>query len=400
MRRTTRKVPIAPSTPHTNPFGTVDALLEQEFPLDSKLIYLNHAAVAPWPRRTGDAVSAFAAENVREGAKNYAHWVERENRLRGQIARLINAPSSNDIALLKNTSEALSVVAHGISWNSGDSVVISDEEFPSNRIVWESLNRYGVTTRKVRLNGLADPEQALIAAADASTRLISISSVQFASGLRLDLARLGEMCHRREIAFCVDAIQSLGALPHDVQAMRIDFLMADAHKWLLGPEGIAAFYCRDTWRDRLALFQYGWHMVEDSGNYERQDWEAAHSARRFECGSPNMTGIYALSASLSLLEEIGISEIERRIIARAQHLFESIRSRPHLRLITDSRTGRHAGIVTFRHEQADQDALVRYLQAQQVVCARRGGGVRFSPHCYTQWEHLERAIAAVEKFSA
>ena len=339
MRRTTRKVPIATSSPQGVQSRDVDALLAQEFPLDSDLIYLNHAAVAPWPRRTADAVSAFAAENAREGAKNYSRWVENENRLRNQIARLVNAPSSSDIALLKNTSEALSVVAHGLSWKTGDSVVISEEEFPSNRIVWESLNRYGVTTRKVRLSGLADPEQALVAAADASTRLISVSSVQYASGLRLDLVKLGDLCHRRQIAFCVDAIQSLGALPHDVQSMRIDFLMADAHKWLLGPEGIAAFYCRDAWRDRLTLFQYGWHMVEDSGNYERQDWETVRSASRFECGSPNMLGIYGLSASLSLLEEIGIAEIERRVIARAQYLFELIQSRSHMRLITDSRSG-------------------------------------------------------------
>ena len=324
MRRTSQQVPIA--GPKETQTSDIDALFAREFPLQADLIYLNHAAVAPWPRRTADAVAQFAAENAREGAHGYQRWVERENQLREQIARFVNAPSVADIALLKNTSEALSVVAHGLPWKAGDNVVVCGEEFPSNRIVWESLGRYGVNTRKISLVDRVDPEQALMDAADSNTRLISVSAVQYARGLRVDLTRLGELCHKRGIALCVDAIQGLGALPHDVQAMRIDFLMADAHKWLLGPEGIAVFYCHERWRDRLTLYQYGWHMVENSGDYERQDWEAAHSGRRFECGSPNMLGIYALSESLSLLEEIGSAEIEELICARAA--FVRIDSKP------------------------------------------------------------------------
>ena len=399
MRRAPRQVPIVAANSKAIQSDDIDALFAREFPVQTRLIYLNHAAVAPWPQRTADAVAQFAAESAREGAHNYLRWVERESRLRDQIARLINAPSSDDIALLKNTSEALSVVAHGFPWKAGDSVVICREEFPSNRVVWESLERYGVDTRQVSLIGCADPERALTDAADSSTRLISVSSVQYARGLRLDLTRLGQLCHQRGIALCVDAIQGLGALPHDVQAMHIDFLMADAHKWLLGPEGIAAFYCRGDWRERLTLHQYGWHMVENSGDYERRDWEIARSARRFECGSPNMLGIYALSESLSLLEEIGAAEIEERITTRARHLFESIQSRSRLELVTDTRSGRYSGIVTFRHNRADHEALFRHLRLQGVVCAPRGGGIRFSPHCYVPFDHLDRAMAAVDSFT-
>ncbi|MFL6650261.1 MAG: aminotransferase class V-fold PLP-dependent enzyme [Sulfurifustaceae bacterium] len=374
----------------------VEQLIANEFPLAPDLIYLNHAAVAPWPRRTAAAVQRFADENLHEGAAHYDAWKRVEKATRAQCARLINAPTPDDVAFSKNTSEALSIVAHGFPWKSGDNLVLPTEEFPSNRIVWESLRASGVETRLVQLRGAPEPERALIDAIDARTRLVSTSSVQYGSGLRLDLVRLGDACRARGVAFCVDAIQGLGVFPHDVQAMKIDFLMADAHKWLLGPEGIAVFYCRAEWRDRLTLRQYGWHMVEDVGNYDRTDWEVAHSARRFECGSPNMVGVHALAASLSLLLEIGIPEIERRVLARAERLFRGIAARPNLELLTSPDPGRYAGIVTFRHRHRPSPDVHAELRARQVICALRGGGIRFSPHFYNDIEQLDRALAFAE----
>jgi selenocysteine lyase/cysteine desulfurase len=371
----------------------IERVISEEFCLAPDLIYLNHAAVAPWPRRTAETVRRFADENLRAGAAHYGTWLKTEESLRVQCARLVNAAAADDIAFLKNTSEALSVVAHGFPWSAGDNVVIGAEEFPSNRIPWESLRARDVETRVVELSKVDDPEQALIGAADARTRVISVSSVQYAGGLRLDLARVGAACRKRNIAFCVDAIQGLGVFPHDVEAMAIDFLMADAHKWLLGPEGIAVFYCRPAWRERLTLHQYGWHMVKDAGDFDRAQWQVADSARRFECGSPNMLGIQALRASLSLLTEIGIPEIERRVLARAEHLFEIIRARADVELLSSAARGRYAGIVTFRHRRQSAAALHARLREQGVVCAARGGGIRFSPHFYTPFAQLDRALA-------
>lgn len=370
---------------------TTDELIAYEFPLDAELIYLNHAAVAPWPRRTAEAVRRFADENLHRGAANIAAWQRAERTCREQCATLLSAPSE-DIALLKNTSEALSVVAHGFPWEPGDNVVISVEEFPSNRVVWESLREYGVTVRYVRLRDATDPEQALLDAADSRTRLLSVSSVQYATGLRVNLERLGELCHQRGIAFCIDAIQGLGVFPHDVQRLRADFLMADAHKWLLGPEGIAVFYCRAEWRERLRLRQYGWHMVEHLGDYDRDSWEPAKTARRFECGSMNTLGIYALNASLSLLLDVGVGEIERRTLARAERLFAEIARYPSLDAITRNAPGRYAGIVTFRHRERDAKEVHARLREHNVVCVPRGGGVRFSPHYYTLLEQLDQAV--------
>ena len=360
------------------------------FELDPVLIHLNHAAVAPWPTPTREAVEAFARENARQGSWHYAHWLETESRLRAELGRLINAPS-DDIALLKNTSEALSVVAHGLHWQAGDRVVISNEEFPSNRIVWESLQPQGVQVTEVDLHAGPTPEDALIAACDERTRLLAISSVQYASGLRVDLEHLGRFCREHDILFCVDAIQSLGALRLDVQAARVDFLMADGHKWLLGPEGVALFYSTPTARERLTLHQYGWHMTEII-DFDRRDWRPAESARRFECGSPNMLGIHALQASVSLLLETGMDNVEREVLARARHLFARIATSRHLECLTDTHPDRHAGIVLFRHRHVPSERLYEWLMSNRVLCARRGTGVRFSPHFHTPYAQLDTAV--------
>lgn len=374
-------------------------LFNREFNLHKDIIYLNHAAVSPWPARTAKTVQQFAEENMVHGSIHYKRWLETENNLRIKAQQLLNAPSKNDIALLKNTSEALSVVAYGFEWREGDNVVSCNQEFPSNRIVWESLARKGVEFREADLNAFNSPEEALFSFVDNHTRLISISSVQFSTGLRMDLKRIGEFCKGRGILFCVDAIQSLGALQFDVQDIQADFVMADGHKWMFGPEGLAIFYCRPDARDLLCLNQFGWHMVEAPGDFDRKDWSVAKSARRFECGSPNMLGIHALHASLSLLLETGMEYVEKEVLKRSEHLFEKIKPRPEFELITSTRSDRYAGIVTFRHCTADNAKLYDYLMQHNVMCAFRAGGIRISPHFYTPYEQLEQAIDLIIRYN-
>ena len=369
-----------------------------EFPLRPEIIYLNHAAVAPWPRRTADAVKRFAEENATQGARNYKQWLRIEQALREQLRGLLNAPHCDDIALLKNTSEGLSVVAYGLSWQAGDNIVISNEEFPSNRIVWDSLKDRGVELREADLHGSTGPEQALLDIMDDRTRLLAVSSVQYASGIRLDLQHLGEVCRQRGILFCIDAIQSLGVLPLDLQKIHVDFVTADGHKWMLGPEGVAVFYCRAPLREQLRLNQYGWHMIEHAGDYDRSEWQPARSARRFECGSPNMLGIHALHASLSLLLEIGMENVSRLVMDNAAYLIERLGQIAGLELVTPTQTNRYAGIVTFRHREVETTALWRRLSERGVVCAQRGGGIRLSPHFYNKKEELEHVVNLINEF--
>jgi len=369
------------------------------FPLRSDIIYLNHAAVGVWPRRTTEAVNAFAEENMRQGATDYPAWMKTERELRGRLARLIHAPSCDDIALVKNTSEALSLIAYGLSWQAGDNIVSTRQEFPSNRMVWESLQAKGVTLKLADV-GCENPEAAMLSLCDERTRLLTVSSVQYGTGLRMDLERLGRFCRQHGILFCVDAIQSLGALQFDAQAYHADFVVADGHKWMLGPEGLAVFYSTPAARDALGLLQYGWHMAERAGDFDAIDWTPAVAARRFEPGSPNMLGIHALNASLSLLEEIGMAQVEAGVLANAGALMAWVDAQPALVLMTPDEPGRYAGIVTWRHvrlDQAGHAALYRTLMKAGIICAHRAGGIRFSAHCYNDidvfigvWEQLLR----------
>ena len=368
----------------------------KEFPLDNSIVYLNHAAVAPWPQRTADAIKQFTDENLHQGARYYPRWMKTESALRIQLVSLLNAASVDDIALVKNTSEALSMVAHGLDWQAGDNVVFPDVEFPSNRIVWESLTRYGVEIRKIDISLTSTPEDALIDAIDDNTRLLSTSSVQYATGLRMDVARLGKVCKTTNTLFCVDAIQSLGVLPMDVEAIQADFVMADGHKWLLAPEGLAVFYSRESARKQLKNHEFGWHMVEEMFAFDSQDWKEATTARRFECGSPNMLCIHALHASLSLLLEIGMEEVSARILGNTDYLIKQLKQIQGTRIITPERPEQHAGIVTFCPPEADISALHGQLMAKGVICAMRGGGIRFSPHFYTTRETLDAAISTLK----
>jgi len=369
-----------------------EGLNRSEFPQQEDLLYLNHAAVSPWPKRTADAVISFAEENIRFGAQNYPQWMARETTLRGQLKSLINAPTADDIALLKNTSEALSVVASGIPWCSGENIVGTDQEFPSNRIVWQVQEKHEVEYRPINITDTDDPENALISACNDKTRLLAISSVQYGTGLRLNLEKLGKFCQDAGIFFCVDAIQTIGALNFDVQAIHADFVMADAHKWMLGPEGIALFYCRSELRDQLELHQYGWHMVEDYSNYDATEWQIASSARRFECGSPNMLGIHAFSASLSLLTEIGIEKIERNILNNTSYLIDNLSDIDGLEFITPTLERLRSGIVTFKMVGQDHAQIHRKLLENNVICAHRSGGIRFSPHFYTGQEKINKSL--------
>ena len=367
-------------------------MIEREFSLSDDICYLNHAAVSPWPKRTVDAVRCFAEENGSNGSRYYDRWLKTEQLLRQQLQRLIGASGSDEIALLKSTSEALSVVAYGMDWSAGDQIIISNQEFPSNRIVWESLQALGVELVTVNIDSAADPEGRIIDAITARTRLLSVSSVQYATGLALDLEPIGAACRQRGVAFCVDAIQGLGVKPFDVEACQADFVMADGHKWMLGAEGLALFYCRREWIERLSLRQYGWHMVEAMGDYDRSDWQPAASARRFECGSPNMLGIHALHASMDLLLQVGIQSIFDSVSDKVQYLIDNIINYGGV-ILSSREPERRAGIITFRFDGEDIKARYRHLQENGVICALRGGGIRFSPHFYTPETILQRALA-------
>jgi selenocysteine lyase/cysteine desulfurase len=198
------------------------------------------------------------------------------------------------------------------------------------------------------------------------------------------------------VLFFVDAIQQLGALPVDVEASQIDFLAADAHKWLLAPEGIAVFYSRDESRAQLQLLQQGWHMFDHPWKFEREDWTPARSAKRFEAGSPNTMGQTALSASANLLLEYGIENVSRRVLANTDRLIRSLQNLPGTRLCSPVAPERRSGIVCFAHENYAAHELHQRLVEAGVSCVIRGNAIRLSPHFYQGEQQLDEFMKIVE----
>jgi len=358
-----------------------------QFPLDDDVLYFNHAAVSPWPTCAVDAIQDFSQQNLKTGSSNYLKWMEIERNLRELLCKLINVDSSNDIALLKNTSEGLSVIAYGLDWEKGDNIVIPADEFPSNRIVWQSLKQFGVELRQIDIRDTDNAEQALIDAADDKTRLISVSAVQYTDGFKLDLAKLGAYFSTTETLFVVDAIQQLGALRFDNKQIKADFIIADGHKWMLGPEGLALFYSHPDARSQLKLKQFGWRMIENPTDFNQQDWEISTTATRFECGSPNMLAIFALHASIQLLLETGLDSIEETILSNTSNILKYIENNEKYNSLISTDVSRHSGIVLLEHQDINSTELFKLLTLQGVQCAERGNGIRLSPHFYqSEWE--------------
>jgi selenocysteine lyase/cysteine desulfurase len=371
--------------------------LPSEFPQDPSLCYLNHAAVGPWPRRTAQAVAGFAQQNMTRGAEDYPSWLEIERSLRQRLARLINARDPDDIALVKNTSEGLSIISQGLEWLRGDQVVGLAGDFCSNQMPWEALQDRGVSYRAVEALRTIDPEGALIAAMTERTRLLAISTVHFATGYRFDMKRLADACRTRGVLLSVDAIQGLGAIRFDLAETPADFVTSGGHKWLLSPEGLGFLYCRPDLREQLSLHQFGWAMRESPYAFESESWTPASSARRFEAGTPNMMGIHAMDASLSLFEELGMDFIQERLAANVAFLATELDAIPQIEVVTPRDPQKRAGILTFGYTGANAAALHAQLMQNRVICGARAGGIRLAPHFYTPRSTLELAIERIRQ---
>jgi selenocysteine lyase/cysteine desulfurase len=374
----------------------LSSLLRKQFPTSETMHYANHAAISPWPRVTADAVSQFARENAESGPMKYGQWMLNETRLRRRLATLLNAHSPDDIALLKNTSEGVSTVAAGIDWRAGDNLVIPEGEFPSNHLAWQNLQNKGVEVRTVPILEAFDPESALLDAMDERTRLLTVSAVQWDHGLRLDLKRLGRQCRNGDTLFFVDAIQQMGALGIDVQDACIDFLAASAHKWLLGPEGIAVFYCHENCRNHLELSQFGWRMTDNPFELANPNRPHSLSARRFEAGSPNMVGQAGLNASISLFEDIGMQTVEKMVLQNTDRLLDGLGKLEGVKIISRQEPERRSGIVSFTVTGKDPALLRKRLAANKLYVAERNRMVRISPHFYQAGPCLEDMLNTLE----
>ena len=371
--------------------------LAQHFPILQSLNFLNHAGVAP--------ICGPAAQQLRHYAKQAesqayfgSGWYAGVQRVKQLAAKLVHAPSEREIAFVANTSTGLSMVAGGLDWVAGDNVVITGVEYPANRYPWQHLHRLGVELIVVpqEPDGRI-PEEEVAEAVNDRTRVVSVSHVQYSSGFRLDLRPISKMVHRAGGYLCVDAIQSVGALPVDVQEMGIDFLSADGHKWLLGPEGCGIFYCREDLIEMLQPPIVGWMCMVEANRYGDYRYEFETDARRFEPGSYNIAGILALGASIELLLDYGIENVWARIEALTQRLCEGLAG-IGCRVISPRDPNERSGIVTFDPPDSagSPGEIISKLATEKIVIVEREGHLRASPHFYNTVEQMDRLVEAIE----
>jgi selenocysteine lyase/cysteine desulfurase len=363
--------------------------LRTEFPTTRQWAFLNHAAVAPPSGRARDAFREWIEDLTVNGVVSEPRWLKVVEEARQRAGQLLNADPL-DVAFVKNTSEGIGFVAEGLPWRPGDNVVTAAEEYPSNLYPWLNLAGRGVEVRMVPSRGNRLEIDDLRAAIDDRTRLVSLSFVEFASGFRNDLDAIGGLCRERGILFFVDAIQGLGVLPLDVQRTPIDFLSADGHKWLLGPEGAGIFYVRRELVERLHPVSVGWNSVVGAFDFGHVDFRLKPHAGRWENGTLNVGGVVALGASLGLLLELGIAAIAARVLELTDYLCERA-GRAGIEVFSSRRPGDRSGIVSLV-VPGDLRALVRRLKSEGVAVAHRAGRLRVSPHFYNTPEELDRLI--------
>jgi len=371
--------------------------LRAEFPVLARQIYLNHAGVAPTSTRTAAAVNAWVDDLVHNGVRNEQQWEARASMVRASCARLVGADAS-EIAFVRNTSHGLGLVAEGLSWSPGDEVAVCTAlEYPSNVYPWQHLADRGVTISPIEAREGGVTPEAVAAAIGPRTRLVAVSSAQYATGHRTDLDAIGEVCERAGVLFCVDGIQTVGCIPVDVKRSKIHFLSADSHKWMLGMAGIGFLFVDRSVIDRLRPVLVGWHSTTDAWNFDRALFDLRRDAQKLEEGSPAYTGIYGMGAALDILHEAGIERSSARIAELLVAADEGLRA---LGCHTWPTARDRAGILTFVPPKGSAEALFAELTAQDFSLSLRRGRVRISPHLYTRDEEIAALVEAVGAYVA
>jgi selenocysteine lyase/cysteine desulfurase len=377
----------------------VKGVFRSEMPVVREYAYFDHAAVAPLPAAAADRLRKFADQASQSGDKHWLEWSMIVSRLRTAAAQLLGA-SEREVALVPNTTVGINLVAEGMPWKSGDNLVVPDNEFPSNLLPWKNLGRRGVEVRMLPVpeNGEISLDR-LVELVDSRTRLVALSWVGFVSGHRLDLYKTAEAVHRRGSLLFVDAIQGLGAFPIDVHDAQIDFLAADGHKWMLGPEGAGLLYIAEKHLAMLEPLMLGWNSLADGG-FDPRSTVLKPSAARYEGGSYNMAGLLALEASLELLLRLGTNRSDSPIASAILENVATIASQLDDKGFESRKPPEEfrSGILTTTWPGAklsDLNAARKHCIDQNVILSVRAGRMRIATHAYNNAEDIDRLVAAL-----
>ncbi|NQT82855.1 aminotransferase class V-fold PLP-dependent enzyme [bacterium] len=352
--------------------------------------FLNHAATSPITKPAREAMIAFLSDLCANAVANRARWLGQIREARVLAADLLHC-SPQEIAFVKNTSEGISTIANGLNLSPVDNVVTTDIEFPTNIYPWMRFSPGGASLKFVQNTEGRVPFQDIEEATDDNTRVIALSSVEFSTGFRHDLRRIGEFCRERGIFFFVDGIQSVGALELDVKGCCISALSAASHKWLLGPQGTGILFVEERVLEEVEPTEVGWNTVENAEEYLEYRFAPKKDACKFECGSLNLVGIAGMAASVRLLLEVGIRNIENHIIQLTDQLCGGLEKKGY-EIYSSREVGEKSGIVLFSSPTHPAEDLCRRLLEKKIITSVRYGRVRVSPHFYNTPEEMEKVI--------
>ena len=370
--------------------------LRSLFPVTKSSIYLNHAAVSPLSIPTLEAIENQLRDVRDYGSAHYQSWIAIKDNARALLADLLGA-RPEQVAFMRNTSDALSTVANGLNWKSGDNLVTFEREFPANVYPWLRLRDvYGVEIRMCReRDGSVDLGE-LENLVNEHTRVIAISHVQYASGFRSDLERLGRIARKNDALLVVDTIQSLGVVPIDLEAELVDVAAGASHKWLLGPEGVGYLYLSDRARERIQPTLVGWVSVADPEDYNNFEQGLSRGTLPWETGTGPAALIHGLEASLRLLKSVGVAAVSAYLEELTDHLCAQVLKKGY-RLVSSRERPAKSQIVCIQHPDIPAMRLYGVLKSNHVITAPRGDRLRIAPHLYNTIEEINFLVDCLPK---
>ena len=365
------------------------------FPATKKYTYLNSAAVSPMPLTAVNAIRSQLDDVSLNGSANYLEWVATKNRARALIASMLHVQPET-LAFMRNTSDGFAAVASGMNWKTGDNIVSFANEFPANFYPWRHVrDRFGVELRLApEREGRIDLDE-LISLIDSNTRLVAISTVQYASGFAADLERLAAASHAVDALLAVDMIQGLGARGYDLPALGVDIASGASHKWMCAPEGCGLLYVSNDARDRVDPTFVGWISVETPWDFEDREQPFKPNALAWESGTGCSSLFYGLEQSVKLLTDIGLNKIEAYLEELTDYLCELVDGNRY-ESISSRTPGEKSSIVCIRHRNgATSSEIAAHLEREKIIVSPRGDRLRISPHFYNTREEIERLVAAL-----
>ncbi len=373
-------------------FNKLNEKIRSLFPAAEKYTYLNSAAVAPLPSVSAEAVAAHLRDVSENGSVNFSDWVKTKSRAREIAAEMLRV-KPEQIAFMRNTSDGLATIANGLKWKNGDNIVSFAKEFPANFYAWRRIrDEFGVELRLCpEKNGRVDLDE-FVGLINKDTKLVSISAVQYGSGFRSHLERIGQAARAVDALFVVDIIQAFGAVSLDLPAQLVDAAAGASHKWLCSPEGCGILYLSDRARERIAPTMVGWISVEDAWNFEATEQPFKPNALAWESGTGTASLFYGLEQSLKILRETGADEIEKYLEELTDYLCELLKGKNY-EIISSREAGEKSQIVCIKHNDGlPPHQIAERLQTENIVVSPRNDRVRIATHFFNNRRDIERLI--------